>query len=148
MNELMNLHPDKNAIVDQLQVVMAALPQAEATPSHTFLPGLYIREIIMSAGTGGVSKVHASAHPVFVCGQCEVYDSLSNEVVKVHGYWKGITQPGTRRVFNIIADTIITTVHPVPFITGDENGLSDIEKEALVLEIEKLIIEPHEPCHF
>lgn len=145
MNELLNIHPDKNAIVDQLQLVMEQLPQADIKATHVFLPGIYIREIIIPAGTGAVSQVHATAHPVFACGVCDVYNSLTDEVVNIYGYWKGITEPGTRRVFKAIQDTILTTVHAIPFLTGEENAYSDIEKEALALEIQKFIIEPHQP---
>lgn len=133
-----------NAVIDKIQIAMAELPQVDIIPTHTFLPGIYIREIIIPAGVGAVSKIHKSAHPVFVCGICDVYNVQSGEVVNVHGYWKGITEPGTRRVFNVKSETIVSTVHPVPFVTGKENAYSESEKEALALEIEKFIIEPHE----
>lgn len=144
MNEVLNINPKMNAKVDKIQSALASLPQADIKPTHTFLPGIYIREIIIPAGVGAVSKVHNTAHPVFVCGICDVYNALTNEVVNVYGYWKGITEPGTRRVFHVFSETIVTTVHSVPFITGEENAYSEIEKEALALEIEKYIIEPHE----
>jgi hypothetical protein len=144
MNDVININPTMNEVIDKLQVAMSSLPQVEIKPSHLFLPGLYIREIIIPAGVGAVTKIHKSAHPVFVCGICDVYNVLTDEVVHIHGYWKGITEPCTRRVFNVISETIVSTVHPIPFVTGLENGYSDIEKEALALEIEKFLIEPHE----
>lgn len=143
MNELLNINPDLNQKIDVLQATMEQLPQVEIKPTHTFLPGMYIREIVVPAGVGFVTKIHNSAHPVFVCGICDVADALNNEVSHVHGYWKGITWPGTRRVFNVVSETIITTCHPIPFITGEENGFSDEDKERIVAEIESIIIEPH-----
>lgn len=144
MNEVLNIHPEMNEVIDKLQANMAELPQIEVKPTHIFLPGMYIREIIMPAGMISVSKIHTTAHPVFVCGIADVYNVLTNEVVNVYGYWKGITEPGTRRVFKIITETILTTVHAIPFVTGEENAYSESEKEALALEIEKMIIEPHD----
>jgi hypothetical protein len=144
MDELLNLHPDMNAKIDAVQVAMEQLPQFGIKPTHIFLPGLYIREIVVPAGIAFVSKLHATAHPCFVYGTCDVADALTNSVTHVDGYWKGITMPGTRRVFNVHNETIVTTVHSVPFITGEENGYTDIEKEALALELEKIIIAEHE----
>lgn len=144
MNEAINIHPDKNALIDRLYASMEKLPQLDIKPFHTFLPGQYIREIIMSPGTKAISKIHISAHPVFACGIMNVYNSLSDEVIPVYGYWKGITEPGTRRVFDVFAETIMTTVHAVPFITGEENAWSESEKEALALEIENIIIDKHD----
>ncbi len=144
MNEVLNINPDMNTVIDKIQIAMSELPQVDIKPSHVFLPGMYIREIIIPAGVGAVSKIHNTAHPVFVCGICDVYNVLTNEVVNVYGYWKGITEPGTRRVFNAIQETIISTCHAIPFITGEENAYSESQKEALALEIEKYIIEPHE----
>src|SRR4051812_25860540 len=111
MNEVLNIHPEMNDIIDAIQISMSEMPQVEIKPTHTFLPGMYIREIIMPAGIGAVSKIHNTSHPVFVCGICDVYNALTNEVVNVYGYWKGITEPGTRRVFKVISETIVTTVH-------------------------------------
>lgn len=143
MNEVLNINPEMNHIIDKIQSDMGGM-NVEIKPTHTFLPGLYIREIIIPSGTAAVSKIHNTSHPVFVCGIADVYNSLTNEVVNVYGYWKGITQPGTRRVFKVHSDTIITTVHAIPFITGAENGLNDEQKNELALTIEDMIIEKHD----
>lgn len=144
MNDALNHNVQMNEFIDELQVNMDKLPQIDIKAYHTFLPGQYIREIIMPAGFIGISKIHATAHPVFACGIMDVYDVVTNETAHVHGYWKGITEPGTRRVFKVIKETILTTVHAVPFLTGAENGLSENEKETLALEIESVLIEKHE----
>lgn len=133
---------DVHEFIDNLQVVMSELPQVNCPLKHVFSPGMYIRQIFMPAGTVIVSKIHNTTHPYIVSmGIVDVYNSEKDEVVHIEAPYLGITKPGTRRVLNVITDCIWTTFHPLDWITGDENGLSDEDKMSIVDEIESKIID-------
>lgn len=97
--------------LNRLEQVMAEMPQQLCPLRHIFTPGLYTRTIFMPAGTMLTSRIHLFEHP-FV---------ISKGVVKVRddeGEWKtftapyiGVTKPGTRRVLEIVEDTLWSTFH-------------------------------------
>lgn len=132
-------------VIDQLQVLIGTQPQVDNPVKHLFTPKMYIRQIFMPGGTVAVSKVHNSCHPFVVTqGKYAVCNAETNEVGIIEAPYIGVTTPGSRRVFEIIEDTILTTFHPIDFITGEENRLSDEEKEAIALKVEELIIDKRE----
>lgn len=98
---------------------------------HTFMPGLYMREIFMPAGSKVTSKIHKHRHPFFVLkGKAEVWrDGTGWELIEAP--YAGVTEPGTRRVLNILEDCNWITVHSNPENTDD------------LEEIEERIIEAH-----
>jgi len=111
---------------------------------HLFLPGLYLRTIKMAKGSWVTSMVHDTVHPFFVKkGKVSVFSENMGEELLRKGFM-GITTPGTRRILFMHQTTEWTTVHPLPFITGEENLLSEEDKEKIVAGIEDLIIEPRE----
>lgn len=91
---------------------------------HRFLPGMYIREIFMPAGSIAVSKTHKTEHPYVVLkGVANVYIPGVG-VERVEAGRIGVTQPGTRRVLHIIEDSIWVTFHPR---SDDETTVEQIE---------------------
>lgn len=116
---------------DQLQLVMAQLPQTELPLVHRFTPGLYVREIFMPKGTVVISKIHKTEHPYVVSkGVVSVWiDGVG--VQKIVAPYTGITKPGTRRILYIHEDTVWTTFHPT-----DETDLA---------RIEEAVIQKHDP---
>lgn len=144
-----------NGIMDAVQVAIAEEVQVECPVKHRFTPGLYIREIIMSAGIVAVSKIHNSCHPFVVSkGKYAVVNAISGIPEFIEAPYTGITERGSRRVFHIIEDVTLTTFHPFDFITGEENNWTEAQKEALAERIEEIIIDKREikleelPCHF
>ena len=77
---------------------------------HTFVDGMYVREIFMPKGTLIVSKIHRWKHPYFVIkGDTSV---LTEEgVVRIKAPYAGITERGTKRVLFMHEDTVWITVH-------------------------------------
>ena len=97
--------------IDDLDVWLATLPQAEFRTRHLFTPGLCTREIFMPAGTLLTSRIHLFEHPFVL--SLGVVSAWSNE----HG-WEtfraphtGITKPGTRRLLYVHRDAIWSTFH-------------------------------------
>lgn len=121
---------------DAIDVLEAALLERfrriECPLNHTFLPGVYIREIFMPANSKVTSKIHKERHAYFVLkGSAEVWiDGVGWQLIKAPHY--GITEPGTRRVLKILEDTFWITIHSNP-----DNGEN-------LDEIEERIIEAHE----
>ena len=78
---------------------------------HRFTPGMYIREILIKAGTLLTSMTHKTEHPFVISyGIIKVED----EDGTVHEYqapYTGITTPGRRRILYAVTDTIWTTFH-------------------------------------
>lgn len=116
---------------NELEHVIAMLPRADMPVTHHFTPGIYIRTIVMPAGTVLTSKIHRTEHPFFVIrGMAMVYsDADGPQLVRAPHF--GITKPATRRALVILEDCVWTTAHANPTDTRD------------IEEVERRIIEPH-----
>lgn len=112
-------------------------------PKHFFLPGMYLRTVLMEQFQWVTSMIHNTVHPFFIRrGKVSVYSENGGEELFETGHM-GVTTPGTRRILFMHETTEWTTIHPLPFITGMENNLNDEDKDAVVLGIEDLIILEH-----
>lgn len=130
-------------MIDEAEAILVQLPKVECPLKHSFTPGLYIREIFMPAGTLLTSKIHKTEHPFIVSkGKLNVF--LNGEMQYIEAPYRGVTKPGTRRVIYILEDCIWTTFHPLPYITGEENNLSDEDIKRITDSIESEIIEFHD----
>jgi hypothetical protein len=130
-------------MIDEAEAILAQLPKVECPLRHTFTKGLYIREIFMPAGTMITTKIHNTEHP-FIVSQGKLNVLLNGEMQHIEAPYRGITRPGTRRVIYILEDTIWTTFHPLPYITGKENDWSEEDILKLTDSIESEIIEYHD----
>lgn len=130
--------------IDQFEAIMlSGNPIVESPLKHFFVPGMYIRIILMRKDSWITSMIHNTVHPFFIKqGRVSVYSELMEEQMFEAGDW-GITTPGTRRILFIHEETEWLTMHPLPFITGLENSLSKEEQAEVVTRIEDLILEKH-----
>lgn len=129
----MTLLASQHPTIDHLEAAMLASgsPPAECPVTHRFTPGLYIREIMIPAGTLLTSMEHLTEHPfVISAGAIEVIDTNGNAELLTAPH-TGITQPGTRRALHALEDTIWTTFH----VTTE----TDVEK------IGQTIVRHHNP---
>lgn len=95
------------------------------TLEHTTTPGMYIRELTMTAGSLIFSKIHLKTHPFMVVkGKVSVYNG--DKVETITAPYKGVTLAGTKRVLYIHEETTWVTFHPTN-ITDldalDKNGV-------------------------
>ncbi len=121
---------------DSIESDMAKMPQVYLPLVHRFTPGLYIREIFMPAGTLVSTRTHKTTHPYIIKqGKYQVIDQEGKGDV-VEAPFTGITQSGTRRVINIIEDTIWISFHITDKTNLDEinDDLSYTENEGLPKE--------------
>jgi len=111
---------------------------------HEFYPNLYVRQILMPKGTTITSKIHKTCHPFRVLQGVAHVKIDNGEWQKIEAPYAGTTQVGTRRVLFIEESCVWETFHPLPFITGNENGLPESELEEVIEKVENEILEPHE----
>jgi hypothetical protein len=124
----------KVAPLDELEVEMFKHPQVHCPLIHRFTPGMYIREILMPAGTVVTTATHKTEHPFVVSkGECSVWrDGFPVERIKAPH--TGITKPGTRRLIYIHEDTVWITFHVTDKTDPDEiaKDIADLEPNPLL----------------
>lgn len=124
---LLDEHAGANAAIDRLERAMCEHPNLPLPLVHRFTPGLYTREIHMPAGARLTSKIHKTEHPFVVTqGRVLVYDD-ANGTIDITAPYVGITKPGTRRVLEVIEDTVWLTFHPTT-----ETDLDRLEDELIL----------------
>lgn len=97
--------------INRLEQAMAQLPQQVCPLTHTFTPGLYTRTILMPAGTKLTSRIHLHEHPFVISkGTVRVRDG-DGDWVTLYAPHVGVTKPGTRRILDVIEDTVWSTFH-------------------------------------
>lgn len=107
MSETLQHH----AAIDLLEAAMQGHTPAHCPVVHRFTPGLYIREILIPAGTLLTSAIHKTEHP-FVISAGRIVVISENEGRQLYeAPFTGITHPGTRRTLLALDDTIWTTFH-------------------------------------
>ena len=107
-------------IVDQLRQCKDRI--VEVPVKHRFTPGMYVREVMVPAGTGVITHVHKTEHPFVVSSGKILVWTPGHGAVTITAPYTGITKPGTIRVAVALEDTVWTTFHPNP------NNEMDIEK--------------------
>jgi len=127
------VRPEVNDAIDALEdALLQNFPSVVCPLKHEFGDNLYIRKIIMPAGSRVTSKIHKHRHPFFVLvGKVKVWTAEKGWEV-IEAPFDGITEPGTRRVLHVLEDTYWITVHSNPNDTRD------------LKELEEWVIEPHE----
>ena len=133
---------EANDAIDLLEVALLQRYETKQCPlNHTFVPGMYLREIIMEAGDKITSKIHRIRHPFFVLkGSANVWtDGIGWQLIKAPYF--GITEPGTRRVLQIIERCHWITCHSTDIQPEDD---SPEAVQRAIDAIEDEIIEKHE----
>ena len=118
---------DTNKLIDELELAMLNHEPIDCPVKHTFVPGMYIREIFMPKGKDGkdnwiTSMVHNTTHPYFILkGAVAVY-SGNDGVQFLKAGDKGITTPNTRRVLLILEDCVWVTVHVTDIVPENDSN--------------------------
>lgn len=109
--------------IDRLECALETMAKFfpdEVPTFHKFTKGMYIREVHVPAGVIFTSMTHKTQHPFVISkGVCDI----CNEVGEVQRYaapHTGITEPGTRRVFLVQEDLVLTTFHATDITDPDE----------------------------
>lgn len=79
---------------------------------HTFVDGVYAREIIMFEGQTVVGRIHRHPHLNFIMsGKVRVLTEQEGAVEYI-APCMFVSQPGTKRLVHVLEDCIWITVHP------------------------------------
>ena len=83
--------------MDSIDEAVAQMPPVDMPLKHVFTPGLYVRQILMRAGTIATTRIHLTEHPFIISmGRASVW-SRETGWVNVQAPHLGVTKPGTRR---------------------------------------------------
>lgn len=85
----------------------------EVPVTHTHVPGVYYREVVMPAGAIVIGKKHLGRHLNFVL-EGSALVSMNGEMFQIQAPARFISEPGTRKVLLILEDCRFGTVHPNP----------------------------------
>ena len=131
------INPDVRDKIIKLESKIRQIPghlENDCFPlTHTFTPGLYIRQITMPKGYLIVSKIHKYEHPYFVLSG-DVSVLTEQGVVRIRGPFSGITPAGTKRVLYIHEETVWTTVHATK-----ETDIEKIEEEIIAKSFDEIL---------
>jgi len=123
----------EDEVLDMVQAEIASRPQIDLPVVHEFTKGLYSRQLFMPAGVEISSKCHKTQHQyVIAFGVVDIY-LKGKGWERVIGYKRGVTEPGTRRVFRTITDTMLITFHPTERMPENDTPEA-IEKAADLVE--------------
>lgn len=109
--------------IDRLELALEKIDKylpEECIPIHRFTEGMYIREIHVPAGAIFTSMTHKTQHPFVISkGMCDICNEVG-DVTRYSAPHTGITEPGTRRVFLVHSDLVLTTFHATDIKDPDE----------------------------
>lgn len=118
------------SLADRAEVAMLAALESgdvhlvEMPVTHTFPPGLYVRQITIPKGTLVTSREHLHRHS-FILTQGDILVTSDTEgQVRYVAPFAGITEPGTRRTLYANETTIWTTLHANPENITDPDVLA------------------------
>jgi len=117
--------------LDQLDAALIAHPNRLANMLRVdeFPPGLYVRTVVLEAGSVITTRIHKVDHPYFLSSGLIEVIANDGTIQRVRGPARGTTKKGTRRAIRTIETCVWTTVHPNP------DNITDIEKlEAMFTE--------------
>lgn len=121
MSESRSLVRDEaNAAIDALEAaLLSRYPKIDCPLNHSFGDQLYLREIFMPKDSKITSRIHKKRHPFFVMkGKVRVWvDGRGWQLIEAPYF--GWTEPGTRRVLDVLEDTFWITCHANPDDTED-----------------------------
>lgn len=115
---------DPNERIYAYQHELAKLPQIELQTIHTFLPGIYIRTVVLPKGSSWTGKKHLYDHASFVMGDVTVV-AIDGEKRLTGSHF--FTSPaGTKRALYVHDTTIWRTVHANSTEERDPEKLADL----------------------
>lgn len=77
--------------------------------THHFIPGVYIREIRIPAGTALTGRIHKTEHLCIINGDCEISSVEGHK--RYTGHNSFVSHPGVKRAIYTHSDVVFMTVH-------------------------------------
>ena len=115
-----------NAQVERAEKVLLQLPQVDCELRHRFAPGVYMREVVMPAGTFIIGHQHRTEHlNIITEGSARVMMDGVIEEIKAPCVF--ISKPGVRKILYIRETCRWATIHPT-----NETKMDRLEEELIV----------------
>lgn len=99
---------------------------------HTFVDGLYLREITMQKGRIVISHKHKTTHPYIISKGVVTVFIPEEGLVVLKAPFQGITKAGTKRLLFINEETVWTTIHKTDLTDPDKIVMEITEPERLL----------------
>jgi len=111
------------AAIDRLEEALLKFPQVEIPLTHSFAPGVYIREVTMPAGAFIIGHRHRTAHfNLALSGRAKVLVG-DGEVATIQAPCVVQSEAGIRKVFLVEEEMRWATVHAT-----EETDLKKLEE--------------------
>jgi hypothetical protein len=118
---------EENRKIEGIEGAMLHLPQIECLLNHHFCEGVYLRELTMPAGSKIIGHEHKTKHfNIVLSGKADV--SINGDIHRIEAPYLFISEPGVRKVLNIVEDMTWVTVHP----TEHGEFSSDLESDLII----------------
>lgn len=125
------------ARLETIEAKMLTLPQVDVPLRHSFAPGVYMRQVLMPAGSLILGHCHKTEHfNIVLTGKALVLiDGQTYAIEAPYAFKSGVN---VRKLLYIVEDMVWATIHPT-----DETDLGKLEellidKSQTYLEHEKL----------
>ena len=109
--ETLETSHDFKSRLDALELAIAAQPQPDVPITHRFVPGLYIREMRLTAGMILTSMQHLTEHAFVLSDGMVMVTSETEGSVTYEAPFTGVTMAGTRRAMYAVTDVVWSTFH-------------------------------------
>lgn len=128
----MNIVKKEREKIKALHDMMKEMPQVDCEVIHRFSPGLYLREVIMPAGSVVGGKIHATEHfNIILSGECVVHTTEGVEKHIAPAVF--VSKAGVQKTVVNITETRWLTTH-----VTDKTDLDDIEKDVIAEDYHQL----------
>jgi hypothetical protein len=146
MNCIQEHGPRLSAKIDELETTLIRRPQVNVPLKHCFAPGVYLREVAMSAGTFIIGHEHKTEHfNVVLSGAALVL--IDGVVSKIQAPCVFVSKPGVRKVLFIIETMRWATIHPTTETDIDQLEEDLVVKSCAFLDVEetRLLVAASQP---
>ena len=104
---------------------LGSLPQVDCPLKHHFLPGVYVREIFMPAGSIVIGKIHKTRHfNIIQKGKVMLISEHDKKILE--GPCTFVSEAGIQKLLYIYEDTVWSTVH-----LTENTSLESLESELI-----------------
>jgi hypothetical protein len=99
---------------------------------HHFMSGMYIRRAVAPKGMIFTTQIHKVRHPFFILkGKAKILTDNGVEILEAPHF--GITEPGTKRLMEIVEDIEWYTVHAT-----EQTTVEGVEDEVIAKDFNEL----------
>lgn len=117
--------PVTAANIERVEAELLKLPQVEIPLTHRFAPGVYMREVMMPAGTFVIGHCHKTRH-LNIISQGRATVMMDGDVHEIVAPCVLTSEVNVRKVLYIHEDMIWATIHPT-----HETDLDKLEAELI-----------------